>query len=69
MPSVMMEIRAGAGGDEAALFAADLFKMYSRYAENKNWQTKVLDSHEIGIGGLKSIVFTIKGDDVYNNLK
>jgi peptide chain release factor 1 len=69
MSSIIMEIRAGAGGDEAALFASDLFKMYSKYAENQGWQLKVLDSNEIGIGGLKSIIFTIKGDNAYDNLR
>ncbi len=69
MSSIIMEIRAGAGGDEAALFASDLFKMYSKYAEGQGWELKVLDTHEIGIGGLKSIVFTIKGDNAYNDLR
>jgi peptide chain release factor 1 len=69
MSSIIMEIRAGAGGDEAALFASDLFKMYSKYAENQGWQLKVLDSNEIGIGGLKSIIFTIKGDNAYDDLR
>jgi len=59
--SAIMEIRAGAGGDEAALFAADLFKMYSRYAESRNWGVKILESHPIGIGGFKEIIFEIKG--------
>lgn len=66
--SAIIEIRAGAGGDEAALFAANLYKMYSRYAEAKKWQTKLLDSHAIGIGGFKEIVFEVKGES-YNKLR
>lgn len=66
--SAILEIRAGAGGDEAALFASDLYKMYSRYAEARNWHIKVLDSHSIGIGGYKEIIFEVKGN-TYNELK
>jgi len=55
--NVIMEIRAGTGGDEAALFAADLFRMYSRYAERQRWKVEILTSHEIGIGGFKEISF------------
>jgi len=66
--SAIIEIRAGAGGDEAALFAADLYKMYSKYAESQGWQTKPLDSHAIGIGGFKEIIFEIKGDS-YDKIK
>lgn len=67
--NVIMEIRAGTGGDEAALFAADLFRMYSRYAEINHWQVEVLSVNEIGIGGIKEIVFLIKGRGAYSRLK
>jgi peptide chain release factor 1 len=67
--NVIMEIRAGTGGDEAALFAADLFRMYSRYAERKRWKEEILSSNEIGIGGFKEIVFLIKGKGAYSRLK
>lgn len=66
---VIMEIRAGAGGDEAGLFVADLFRMYSRYAEIKGWKTAVLSSHRTGIGGFKEIIFEIKGENVFSKLK
>lgn len=66
---VIVEIRAGAGGDEAGLFAANLFRMYTRYAETKRWQVDVIDSHESGIGGFKEIVFEVKGKGVYSKLK
>jgi len=58
--SAIIEIRAGTGGDEAALFAVDLYKMYSRFAESRGWKEKVLDSHPIGIGGVKEIVFELR---------
>lgn len=67
--NVIMEIRAGTGGDESALFAADLFRMYSRYAENKKWKLKILDSNRIGIGGFKEIVFSIEGNKIFGDLK
>lgn len=67
--NIIIEIRAGTGGDEAALFAADLFRMYTRYAEIKGWKFKVLDSNRIGIGGFKEIIFEIAGTEVYHNLK
>ncbi|HEX9664596.1 MAG TPA: peptide chain release factor 1 [Patescibacteria group bacterium] len=67
--NVIMEIRAGTGGDEAALFAANLFRMYSRYAENKKWKTSILSSNRIGLGGFKEIIFEINGSDVYGDLK
>jgi peptide chain release factor 1 len=67
--NVIMEIRAGTGGDGAALFAADLFRMYHRYAERKNWEIEVLSSNEIGIGGYKEITFLIKGRGAYSRLK
>ncbi len=66
---VIMEIRAGAGGDEASLFAQDLFRMYSRYAENKGWKTEVLSTSISPIGGFKEIIFNISGDRVYSQLK
>jgi peptide chain release factor 1 len=67
--SVIMEIRAGTGGDEAALFAADLVKMYSHYAERKKWSIEVLSQSEIGIGGFKEIIFMVKGKGAYSKLK
>lgn len=67
--SVIMEIRAGTGGDEAALFGAELYRMYSRYAEKQGWKIDVMSSNEIGIGGFKEIVFMIKGKGAYSRLK
>ena len=67
--SVIMEIRAGTGGDEAGLFAADLFRMYSYYAEHQNWKTEILSLHETGIGGIKEVSFMIKGKGAYSRLK
>jgi len=67
--NVIMEIRAGAGGDEAALFAAELFRLYGRYAEKRRWKVEVASQNEIGIGGLKEISFMIKGDGAYSRLK
>jgi len=67
--SVIMEIRAGTGGDEAGLFAADLFRMYSRYAERLNWNTEILSMHETGIGGIKEVSFLIKGKGAFSRLK
>ncbi len=67
--NVIMEIRAGTGGDEAAIFAADLFRMYNRYAERQGWTTEILSVNEIGIGGFKEIVFLIKGRGAYSRLK
>ena len=67
--NVIMTIQAGAGGDEAGLFAADLFRMYSRYAEEKRWNLEVLDSNESGIGGFKEIVFEVRGKNAYSRLK
>jgi len=66
---IIMEIRAGAGGDEAGLFAADLFRMYSRYAQDKGWETDIIDSNESGIGGFKEIIFEIKGKGAFSRLK
>ncbi len=67
--NAIMEIRAGTGGDEAALFAADLLRMYSRYAEKMNWQTKIISSNRLGIGGFKEVIFEITGGNVYGDLK
>ncbi|MDK1028757.1 MAG: peptide chain release factor 1 [Anaerolineae bacterium] len=67
--NVIVEIRAGTGGDEAALFAADLYRMYLRYAELKNFKTSSLSESSIGIGGYKEIIFEIKGDGAYSKLK
>ncbi len=67
--NVFLEIRAGTGGDEAALFAADLFRMYSRYAEEKKWKVEVINLSETGIGGLKEVVVAIEGKKVYSRLK
>ena len=67
--NIIMEIRAGAGGDESALFAADLFRMYSRYAENNKWKINILDSNQIGIGGFKEIIFEVNGKNAYKELK
>ena len=65
----VVEIRAGAGGDEAGLFAADLLRMYQRYAENKGWKLAVLDSNETGVGAIKEVVFEVSGDGAYRFLK
>jgi peptide chain release factor 1 len=67
--SVIVEIRAGTGGDEAALFAAELFRMYSRYAETQGWKVEVLESSPSTMGGMKEIVAAINGDKVYSKLK
>ncbi len=67
--NVIMEIRAGTGGDEAALFASDLFRMYSRYAEIKGWKTELVDISDTGIGGIKEVVFSISGEGIYGELK
>ncbi|TDA69762.1 MAG: peptide chain release factor 1 [Clostridia bacterium] len=66
---VIMEIRAGAGGDEAALFAGDLYRMYSKYAENRGWRVEVMDSHPTELGGFKEIIFSVQGRDAYSRLK
>jgi len=66
---VIVEIRAGTGGDEAALFAAELFRMYSKFAERMEWDLEVLSGHETGIGGLKEIVFNLSGNRVYGRMK
>jgi len=66
---VIVEIRAGAGGDEAALFVADLFRMYSRYAQAKNWKVDIIDGNESSIGGFKEIIFEVKGKGAFSRLK
>jgi peptide chain release factor 1 len=67
--NVMLEIRAGTGGDEAALFAADLFRMYARFAERQRWHVDVLSSNETGVGGIKEVIAVIEGKRVYSRLK
>jgi len=67
--NIIMEIRAGTGGEEAAIFAADLFRMYTRYAESKGWKYEILDFNQTGLGGYKEIIFSVKGKDVYSRLK
>ncbi|MCJ7840559.1 peptide chain release factor 1 [Lederbergia sp. NSJ-179] len=67
--NVIMEIRGAAGGDEAALFAGDLYRMYSRYAEAQGWKTDVIESHSTGLGGFKEIIFMITGNGAFSKLK
>jgi peptide chain release factor 1 len=67
--NVIIEIRAGAGGEEAALFGANLYRMYSRYAETQGWKTQILNSHPTGIGGFKEIIFMVQGRGAYSRLK
>ncbi len=67
--NVIVEIRAGAGGDEAGLFAAELYRMYSRYAENRRWKAEILSANETGVGGFKEITFEIKGKGAFSRLK
>src|SRR5579872_7440511 len=67
--NVVLEIRAGTGGDEAALFAADLFRMYTRYAERQGWRLELMSSNDTGVGGLKEVIATIEGRGVYSKLK
>lgn len=67
--NVIVEIRGGTGGDEAALFAGDLFRMYTRFAEKKGWRTEVLDANETDLGGFKEITFVIEGKGAYSTLK
>ncbi len=69
LKNVMLEIRAGTGGDEAALFAAELFRMYSKYAERQGWRIEVMSSSDTGIGGLKEVIATIEGRGAYSKLK
>ena len=67
--NVIVEIRGGAGGDEAALFAADLFRMYTRYAERRRWKVEIMDKQEVGVGGIKEVIFSIQGAGAYSRLK
>ena len=67
--NIVLEIRAGTGGDEATLFAAEMFRMYSRYAETQRWKVEVLSTSESGVGGLKEVIAIIEGDRVYSRLK
>ncbi len=67
--NVIVEIRAGAGGDEAALFAAEIYRMYVHYAESKHWKVELMECEEIGIGGMKSVTFMITGDGAYSFMK
>ena len=67
--NVIVEIRAGAGGDEAALFAAEIYRMYVHYAEGRGWRSELLEYEEIGIGGMKSVSFMIKGQGAYSRMK
>jgi len=67
--NVIMEIRAGAGGDEAGIFAADLYRMYTRYAETQGWKTEILSSNSTGVGGFKEVIFQIRGKGAYSRLK
>jgi len=67
--SVIMEIRAGTGGEEAKLFAGDLFRMYTRFAENNGWKIEMIDINDTGLGGIKEVVFSLEGPNVYGDLK
>ncbi|MBT2661492.1 peptide chain release factor 1 [Bacillus sp. ISL-45] len=67
--NVIMEIRGAAGGDEAALFAGDLYRMYSRYAESQGWKTEIIDASTTGVGGFKEIIFMINGNGAYSKMK
>jgi peptide chain release factor 1 len=67
--NIILEIRAGTGGDEAALFAADLLRMYTRYAESKGWKVEMLSSNSTGVGGVKEAILSVEGKGVYNRLK
>jgi peptide chain release factor 1 len=67
--NVIMEIRAGTGGEEAALFAAELFRMYQRYSERHRWKTELITTNETGIGGLREVIFEVHGNGAYSRLK
>ncbi|MDP2995303.1 MAG: peptide chain release factor 1, partial [Anaerolineales bacterium] len=67
--NVFVEIRAGTGGEEAAIFAADLYRMYTRYAERQGWKVELMDSNAIGVGGFKEVVFQVKGKGAFSKLK
>jgi peptide chain release factor 1 len=66
---IIMEVRAGTGGEEAALFAGDLFRMYSRYAEMRGWKIELIDMNDTGLGGLKEVIFSVTGNNVYGDMK
>lgn len=67
--NIIVEIRAGTGGEEAALFAADLFRMYTKYAESKGWKVELLSSNETGLNGFKEVIFAVEGEQVYSRMK
>jgi peptide chain release factor 1 len=67
--NVFVEIRAGTGGEEAAIFAADLYRMYTRYAERQGWKIEIMDSNAIGVGGFKEVIFQVKGKGAFSRLK
>jgi len=67
--NVIVEIRAGTGGDEAGLFAADLYRLYTRYAEQRGWKTELLSANETGVGGFKEVIFEVDGKGAYSRLK
>ncbi|MBD3271818.1 MAG: PCRF domain-containing protein, partial [Elusimicrobia bacterium] len=67
--NIIMEIRAGTGGDEASLFAGDIFRMYARFAEKKGWKVDIIDSHPTGVGGFKEVIFTVQGPMAYRYFK
>ena len=67
--NVIVEIRAGAGGDEAAIFAADLFRMYTRYSDTQKWKTEIMSENSIGVGGYKEVIFEVRGKGAYSRLK
>ena len=67
--NVFVEIRAGAGGEEAAIFAADLYRMYNRYAERQSWKVELMDQNAIGVGGFKEVIFQVKGQGAFSKLK
>lgn len=69
LKNIIMEIRAGTGGDEAALFASDLYRMYSKYAESKNWKIEILSANQIQIGGFKEVIFSVQGRSVYESMR
>ena len=67
--SVIVEIRAGTGGDEASLFAQDLYRMYTRFSDEKKWKTEIIEQSYTGVGGVKELIFHIKGENIFSNLK
>ncbi len=67
--SVIVEIRAGTGGDEASLFASELYRMYSRFSDEKKWKTEVIEQSFTGVGGVKELIFHVKGENIFSNLK